>query len=153
MAFAPPTLAPNPASLRGGGLQTGLFYNLDIRPDSTGSNSVGAHFRTTELERGSAQLARVGGLPRAATAGMSSMMDGRIPAPEVCACCGGSRPSKLGEDITETLEVIPWSWKVIQTVRERFLVPGLREHQPVAGALPCDAPRLGGPNLLSMIVF
>jgi transposase len=28
--------------------------------------------------------------------------------------------SKLGEDITETLEVIPKSWKVIQHVREKF---------------------------------
>ncbi len=32
----------NWTSLSGGGLQTGLFYNLDIRPDATGSNSVGA---------------------------------------------------------------------------------------------------------------
>jgi photosystem II stability/assembly factor-like uncharacterized protein len=28
--------------LSAGGLQTGLFYNLDMRPDATGSNSVGA---------------------------------------------------------------------------------------------------------------
>ena len=28
--------------LDSGGLQTGLFYNLDMRPDATGSNSVGA---------------------------------------------------------------------------------------------------------------
>jgi len=27
---------------------------------------------------------------------------------------------KMGEDITETLEVIPRQWKVIQTVREKF---------------------------------
>ncbi len=30
------------APLSAGGLQTGLFYNLDMRPDPTGSNSVGA---------------------------------------------------------------------------------------------------------------
>jgi photosystem II stability/assembly factor-like uncharacterized protein len=29
-------------SLSGGGLQTGLFYNLDMRPDATGTNNVGA---------------------------------------------------------------------------------------------------------------
>jgi hypothetical protein len=29
-------------SLSAGGLQTGLFYNLDMRPDATGSNNVGA---------------------------------------------------------------------------------------------------------------
>src|SRR5207244_5473886 len=35
-----------------------------------------------------------------------------VPGPVACACCGGARLSKLGEDITETLEVIPKSWKV-----------------------------------------
>ena len=38
------------------------------------------------------------------------------PAPASCQCCGGARLRKLGEDITETLEVIPRSWKVIQHV-------------------------------------
>jgi transposase len=37
----------------------------------------------------------------------------------VLPCCGG-RIVKLGEDITETLEVVPRQWKVIQTVREKF---------------------------------
>jgi hypothetical protein len=32
-------------------------------------------------------------------------------------CCGSAKLAKLGEDITETLEVIPRPWKVIQ-VRE-----------------------------------
>ena len=43
-----------------------------------------------------------------------------VPGPTNCACCGGTRLSKLGEDVTETLEVIPKSWKVIQHVREKF---------------------------------
>src|ERR1700738_594646 len=43
-----------------------------------------------------------------------------VPGPIACFCCGGGRLSKLGEDITETLEVIPKSWKVIQPVREKF---------------------------------
>jgi transposase len=43
-----------------------------------------------------------------------------IPAPASCPCCGSAKLSKLGEDITETLEVIPRRWKVIQTVREKF---------------------------------
>jgi transposase len=42
-----------------------------------------------------------------------------VPAPPCCPCCGG-RLVKLGEDITETLEVVPRQWKVIQTVREKF---------------------------------
>lgn len=43
-----------------------------------------------------------------------------ISAPEACPCCGSDRLCKLGEDITETLEVIPRQWKVVQTVREKF---------------------------------
>jgi hypothetical protein len=42
-----------------------------------------------------------------------------VPAPCACPLCGG-RLAKLGEDITETLEVVPRQWKVIQTVREKF---------------------------------
>ena len=43
-----------------------------------------------------------------------------LPRPAACACCGGTRLSKLGEDVTETLEVVPRTWKVIQHVREKF---------------------------------
>ncbi len=43
-----------------------------------------------------------------------------VAAPTSCPCCGSVKLSKLGEDITETLEVIPRSWKVVQTVREKF---------------------------------
>ena len=42
------------------------------------------------------------------------------PGPVACLCCGSPRLRKLGEDITETLEVIPRRWKVIQHVREKF---------------------------------
>src|SRR3954468_2584435 len=35
-----------------------------------------------------------------------------VPGPVVCACCGGARLSKLGEDITKTLERGPKSWRV-----------------------------------------
>lgn len=41
-----------------------------------------------------------------------------LPGPAQCFCCGGSRLSKLGEAVTETLEVIPRQHKVIQYVRE-----------------------------------
>src|SRR5215212_4464355 len=42
------------------------------------------------------------------------------PGPTTCLCCGSPRLRKLGEDVTETLEVIPRRWKVIQHVREKF---------------------------------
>ena len=43
-----------------------------------------------------------------------------LPSPEACPCCGGADLVKLGEDVTETLEVVPRQWKVVQTVREKF---------------------------------
>ncbi|MEY9322960.1 transposase [Bradyrhizobium elkanii] len=41
-----------------------------------------------------------------------------IEAPTTCACCGGSRLAKIGEDVT-TLEEIPRRF-MIETVREKF---------------------------------
>src|SRR3989475_13050366 len=67
-----------------------------------------------------------------------------VPGPVACACCGGARLSKLGEDITETLEVIPKSWKVIQHVREKFTCRDCEKISQAPGAVPCDCPRLGG---------
>ena len=32
-----------------------------------------------------------------------------LPSPEACSCCGGGDLVKLGEDVTETLEVVPGS--------------------------------------------
>jgi transposase len=34
------------------------------------------------------------------------------PAPSACPCCGGTL-HKIGEDVTETLELVPRRWKVI----------------------------------------
>jgi transposase len=76
-----------------------------------------------------------------------------IPAPENCPGCGSQRLSKLGEDITETLEVIPRSWKVIQTVREKVSCRDCESiHQPPA---PFHVTPRGwaGPNLLAQILF
>jgi transposase len=42
-----------------------------------------------------------------------------LPSPTNCPCCGG-KLAKLGETITETLESIPRTYKVIQTVRAKF---------------------------------
>ena len=43
------------------------------------------------------------------------------PVPATCPCCGDSRLRKIGEDVTETLELIPRQWKVIQHVREKLV--------------------------------
>jgi transposase len=76
-----------------------------------------------------------------------------IAAPQSCPCCGSSKLSKLGEDVTETLEIIPRRWKVIQTVRERF---SCRDCETIAQP-PAPfhvTPRgFAGPNLLATILF
>ena len=74
-----------------------------------------------------------------------------LPSPTACPCCGG-KLSKLGEDITETLEVEPIRWKVIQTVRERFSCRACETiTQPPAPFHPIARGR-AGPNLLAMIL-
>ena len=35
-----------------------------------------------------------------------------LAAPRGCPCCGSANLSKLGEDVTETLEIIPRRWKL-----------------------------------------
>ncbi len=42
------------------------------------------------------------------------------PGPTACPCCGGAKLRKIVEDVTEMLEHVPASWKVIQHVREKF---------------------------------
>jgi len=76
-----------------------------------------------------------------------------VVAPESCPCCGSLKLVKLGEDITETLEVIPRQWKVIQTVRERF---SCRKCETIAQPpAPFHVIPRGhaGPNLLAMVLF
>ena len=74
-----------------------------------------------------------------------------LPSPAACPCCGG-KLSKLGEDITETLEVEPIKWKVIQTVREKFSCRSCETvTQPPAPFHPIARGR-AGPQLLAMIL-
>ena len=74
-----------------------------------------------------------------------------IPAPWSCPSCGG-KLAKLGEDITETLEVIPRQWKVIQTVREKFSCRACETiTQPPAPFHPIARGRAGA-GLLAMIL-
>ena len=76
-----------------------------------------------------------------------------IAAPESCPCCGSAKLSKLGEDITETLEVIPRQWKVIQTVRERFSCRDCETITQPPAPFHVTPRGFAGPNLLAMILF
>jgi transposase len=76
-----------------------------------------------------------------------------VEAPATCTCCGSSRIVKMGEDVTETIEVIPRQWKVIQTVREKFTCRDCEKiSQPPA---PFHAIPRGwaGPSLIAMVIF
>jgi transposase len=75
-----------------------------------------------------------------------------IPGPIACPCCGG-KLAKLGEDITETLEVVPRQWKVVQTVREKFTCRQCeRITQPPAPFHVIPRGRAGA-SLLAMILY
>jgi transposase len=76
-----------------------------------------------------------------------------IAAPESCPCCGSSKLSKLGEDITETLEVVPRQWKVIQTVREKFSCRDCETITQPPAPFHVTPRGFTGPNLLAMILF
>jgi transposase len=74
-----------------------------------------------------------------------------VPGPVACSCCGGSRLSRLGEDITGT-EIIAKSGKVIQHVREKF---SCRDCEKISEA---PAPfhviaSWAGLSLLAMVLF
>jgi transposase len=76
-----------------------------------------------------------------------------IAAPQTCPCCGSARLSKLGEDITETLEIVPRRWKVIQTVREKFSCRDCETITQAPAPFHVTPRGFAGPNLLATILF
>jgi transposase len=75
------------------------------------------------------------------------------PAPTECPCCGSARLRKLGEDITETLEVVPRRWKVIQHVREKFSCRDCEKISQTPSPFHVLPRGWAGPSLLAMILF
>src|SRR3954465_888041 len=75
------------------------------------------------------------------------------PGPVACLCCGSPRLRKLGEDITETLEVIPRQWKVIQHVREKFTCRDCEKITQAPAPFHVIPRGWAGPSLLAMILF
>jgi transposase len=75
-----------------------------------------------------------------------------IPGPTACPCCGG-RLAKLGETVTETLEVVPRQWKVIQTVREKFTCRSCEKITQPPAPFHVIARARAGASLLAMILY
>jgi transposase len=76
-----------------------------------------------------------------------------IDPPTVCDCCGGARLRKLSEDVTCTLESIPRSWKVIETVREKFTCRDCEKISQAPAPFHVIPRGWAGPSLLAMILF
>ena len=75
-----------------------------------------------------------------------------VAGPNACLCCGG-KLAKLGEDITETLEVVPRQWKVIQTVREKFTCRRCEKISQAPAPFHPIARARAGASLLAMILY
>ena len=76
-----------------------------------------------------------------------------MPSPCSCPACGSARLSKLGEDITETLEVIPRQWKIIQTVREKFACRDCEKITQPPAPFHVVPRGWAGPSFLAMLLF
>jgi transposase len=74
-----------------------------------------------------------------------------VPAPTACPCCGG-KLAKLGETVTETLESIPRSYKVIQTVREKFSCRSCEKITQPPAPFHVIARGRAGPDLLATVM-
>ncbi len=76
-----------------------------------------------------------------------------IPTPTCCSGCGSDRLSRVGEDVTETLEVIPRRWKVIQTVREKFACRRCETISQPPAPFHVVPRGWAGPSFLAMLLF
>ena len=74
------------------------------------------------------------------------------PAPTACPCCGGSKLSKIGEDVTETLDVEPRRWFVTEHVREKFSCRSCEKITQPPAPFHAIARGYAGPSLLAMIL-
>src|SRR5207245_7186055 len=74
------------------------------------------------------------------------------PAPTSCPCCGGSKLSKIGEDVTETLDVGPRQWFVTEHVREKFSCRSCETITQPPAPFHAIARGFAGPSLLAMML-
>ena len=73
-------------------------------------------------------------------------------APRSCPCCGGSNLSKIGEDVTETLDVVPRRWFVTEHVREKFSCRSCETITQPPAPFHAIARGFAGPSLLAMML-
>jgi transposase len=76
-----------------------------------------------------------------------------VPSDTACPCCGGARLRRLGETVTETLEVIPRQWKVIQHVREKMTCRDCETISEPPAPFHVTPRGWAGPSFLAMLLF
>jgi transposase len=74
------------------------------------------------------------------------------PAPTSCPCRGGTNLSKIGEDITETLDVVPRLWFVTEHVREKFSCRSCETITQPPAPFHAIARGFAGPSLLAVML-
>lgn len=74
------------------------------------------------------------------------------PAPALCPCCGETDLSRLGEDVTETLERLPARWLVVQHVREKVACRRCETISQAPAPFHAIARGRAGPELLAEVV-
>jgi transposase len=74
------------------------------------------------------------------------------PAATSCPCCGGTKLSKIGEDVTETLDVVPRQWFVTEHVREKLSCRSCEKISQPPAPFHVIARGFAGPSLLAMIL-
>jgi transposase len=74
------------------------------------------------------------------------------PAPSACPCCGGTKLSKIGEDVTETLDVVPRQWFVTEHVREKWSCRSCEKITQPPAPFHAIARGFAGPSLLAMML-
>jgi transposase len=74
------------------------------------------------------------------------------PAPTFCPCCGGSKLSKIGEDVTRTLDAVPRQLFVTEHVREKFSCRSCEKITQPPAPFHVIARGFAGPSLLAMIL-
>jgi transposase len=74
------------------------------------------------------------------------------PAPSCCPCCGGTKLSKIGEDVTKTLDAVPRQLFVTEHVREKFSCRSCETITQPPAPFHAIARGYAGPSLLAMIL-
>jgi len=74
------------------------------------------------------------------------------PAPSACPCCGGTNLSKIGEDVTATLDVVPRQWFVTEHVREKFSCRSCETITQPPAPFHAIVRGFAGPSLLAMML-